>query len=106
MDREKTQSVFSEKNDKKMIINHLKEHTTALKSEKLNKRTVPHDLESGDERFSTIFGNTEPPKASDSDEEIIPISYFEPKAYSRERITVSYKTTLLELKELCLRENI
>ena len=50
-----------------MIFDHLRSKTSAFHSDKLNKRTVPHD-ESGDEQFSTIFGNTEHPKASDSEE--------------------------------------
>jgi hypothetical protein len=89
-----------------MILDHLKSKTSFFHSEKLNKRSVPQDAESVDEQFSTIFGNAEHPKASDCEEDIIPISYFESKEKSREKVVVSYKTTLLQLKELCLQENI
>ena len=51
-----------------MILNHLKGKASTFRSEKINKRTVPHDTDSNDEQFSTIFGNTEHPKVSDSEE--------------------------------------
>jgi hypothetical protein len=80
VERDTTYSIFTERAEaKKVMLSHFKGKTSALHSERFRKRTVPQDAESNDEQFSTIFRNTELPKASDLEEEILPISYFESK---------------------------
>jgi hypothetical protein len=59
-----------------MIWDQIRSNTLSLHSEKQVKRSVPREVESDDSQFSTIFGRFEHPKASDFEEDIVPISYF------------------------------